>query len=83
VTLAKKKRRIYVTWQSPTVGEPTRYVVQVSINDKGFRFKKSSMGLRSQFNIGKKTKIVAVRVAAVDFYGRGPWSEPVELILKP
>jgi hypothetical protein len=79
VTLTNKKRRVYVRWQESAVGESTRYVVQVSINDKRFRFKKSSTNLRTQFTIGKRTKTVAVRIA----YGRGPWSEPVELILKP
>ena len=82
VSLDKRKRRIFVRWQEPVVGEPTRYIVSVSVNDKRFRAKKSTANTSVRFTISKRTKSVAVRVAAVDSYGRGPWSDPVELILK-
>ena len=62
-----------VTWQPPTVGEPLRYVVSVSVNGKSFRSAGSTTSRRLDISLRGRGSM-SVRVAAVDTRGRGPWN---------
>jgi hypothetical protein len=74
VTLERAGRKVLVTWTAPAVGEPTRYVVAASFNGKPYRIQKSTKSTRVTLPMSKRTQTIAVRVMAIDSYGRGPWS---------
>jgi len=67
---------LIVTWSAPAVGDPLRYVVAASVNGSAYQVKKSTDATRVVLGISKRTTSVAVRVLAIDSYGRGPWSSP-------
>ena len=75
VTVERAGRKIVVTWSPPTVGEPKRYIVAVSVNDKPYRIKRSTKSTSTRIPISKRATTVAVRVLAIDDNGRGPWSD--------
>ena len=77
VTIERTARKAQVTWLPPSTGDPIRYVVAVSINDRPFRIKRSTKGTTVRIPIPKRATTVAVRVLAIDAEGRGPWSEPI------
>ena len=49
-----------------------------SSNGGPYRIKHSTDGTRVQLSLSKRTATIAVRVLAIDSYGRGPWSEPAQ-----
>lgn len=75
-------RRLVVTWSAPTIGEPKRYVVAASMNGGPYRIKRSTDGTRVTLSLSKRTATIAVRILAIDSYGRGPWSEPTQTRIK-
>jgi hypothetical protein len=75
VRIERAGRKVTVTWIAPAVGEPTRYVVAASLNGKSYRIQKSTRTTRVTLSMSKRTQTIAVRVTAIDSYGRGPWSD--------
>lgn len=76
VTLAMGRNQARVTWQAPVVGEPVKYVVSVSVDGKSFKAV-GTTAARSMYIALRVQQTMSVRVAAVDGYGRGPWSASI------
>jgi hypothetical protein len=79
VTAERSGRRLVVTWSAPRVGNPTRYVIAASTNGAGYQVKRSTTSTRVTMSLSKRTTSIAVRVLAMDSYGRGPWSESLSV----
>ena len=79
VTAERFGRRLVVTWSAPRVGNPTRYVIAASTNGAGYQVKRSTTSTRVTMSLSKRTTSIAVRVLAMDSYGRGPWSESLSV----
>lgn len=72
----RSSRKVTVTWAAPAVGTPLRYVVFASIDGKPSRMVDTTRATRSTFSVTARTRTVLVRIAAVDVFGRGPFSQP-------
>lgn len=74
VSIELRGRKLRVSWATPAVGDPVRYIVATSVNGKSFRVTRSTRDTSVNLPLTARTSTIAVRVLAVDSYGRGPWS---------
>jgi serine protease len=72
------KGTVRVTWSRPATGDPLRYVVSASINGRPAKRVDVTNATLSIFRVPPRSASVTVSVSAVDRYGRGPASKPVQ-----
>ncbi len=74
LSLTQRRLRVRATWSAPVQGEPIAYLVAVSINGRKWRVVTTTTNTAYAFSLSTRSTRVQVRVAALDSYGRGPWS---------
>jgi hypothetical protein len=72
------KRTVRVTWAKPASGDPLRYIVSASINGKPTRRVDTTSTMRSTFSVPARTTSLVISVSAIDRFGRGPASDPIQ-----
>lgn len=78
VSATRAGRQVRVAWSTPTTGRPLTYAVSVSLDGKPFLILRATRETRVSLTVASRVRVVRVRVAAVDSYGRGPFSSPVQ-----
>lgn len=78
VAATRTARRVSVSWEPPRQGLPLRYVVTASINGNPYRVADSTRATRVSFTVASTARTIRVQVFAVDTYGQGPKSAPVQ-----
>lgn len=77
LTLTQRRLRVRATWSAPLRGEATSYLVAVSVNGRRWQTVATVRGTSYTLTPPSRTTPVRVKVAALDSYGRGPWSAVV------
>ncbi len=74
VSLSQRRLQLRVTWSAPRQGAAEAYVVSVSFGGRKWRTVGTTSGTSFAVALPSRSAQVRVKVAAMDSYGRGPWS---------